>query len=127
MRSIFRNLVLSSLALCATAAFAAHETRLEVPFDFVAKGHAYQAGPYVIRIDSARSFVTLSNIMNSAPPLTWIVVPGDTDPYHPKVALTFDVTGTEYALRTIQYGALITPNLNAHPKQRVDQTRIIGQ
>ena len=41
----FRNLVLISAALCTTAAFAAEQKRVDVPFSFVAKNHAYQRGP----------------------------------------------------------------------------------
>ena len=41
----FRNLVLLSTALCTTAAFAAEQKMVNVPFSFVAKNHAYGAGP----------------------------------------------------------------------------------
>jgi len=71
----FRNLVLSSAALCATAAFAAEQKRVEVPFDFVVKNHAYQAGAYAISIDNTRSFVTLSQIGKSSQPVRWVVMP----------------------------------------------------
>jgi hypothetical protein len=128
MRLNLRNLVLSSAALWATAAFAADHARLEVPFNFVVKNHAYHAGPYNVEIDSGRSSVRLSSVKEpTAQPLMWIVGPGVSDSYHPKVSLTFDVIGSDHVLRQIQYGTLITPNLNARPKHRVDETKIIGE
>jgi hypothetical protein len=123
----FRNLVLSSAALCATAAFAAEQKRVEVPFDFVVKNHAYQAGAYAISIDSTRSFVTLSEIGKSSQPLTWIVRPGNGDPSHPKYSLTFDVTQSGNVLKTIQYQTLTTPNLNKKPKQAVESITSVGE
>jgi hypothetical protein len=127
MRLSLRNLVLSSAALCTTAALAAQETRLEVPFSFVVKNHAYPAGSYRAKIDLGRSLVTLSNIREPTQPLMWIVRSGDADPNHPRVSLTFDVIGPDHVLRRVQYGTLITPNLDPQPKQRVEATRIIGQ
>jgi hypothetical protein len=123
----FRNLVLLSAALCATAAFAAEQRRVEVPFAFVAKNHAYRAGAYTISIDDTRSFVTLSQIGKWSQPLTWIVTPGDTDPSHPKVSLTFDVTETGHVLRTIQYEQMITPILDKNLKQMVERTASLGE
>ena len=122
----FRNLVLSSAALCATAAFA-EQKRVEVPFAFVARNHAYQAGEYVISINDARSFVTLREIGKSSLPLTWIVFPGDTDSSHRKVSLTFDVTQSGNVLRTIQYQSLVTTNLNKKPKHGVESTTSVGE
>ena len=98
MRFSFRNLVLISAALCATAAFADEQKRVEVPFSFVAKHHAYQAGSYTVAVDWQRSVVTLSEVGRSSQPLMWIIVPGAVDPTHPKVSLTFDVSGQEHVL-----------------------------
>jgi hypothetical protein len=122
-----RNLILSSAALCATAAFAAEQKRVDVPFSFVAKNHAYQAGSYTIGVDWTRSLVTLREIGKPSRPLTWIMMPGDSDPSHAQVSLTFDVTGTGHVLRTIRYETFVTPNLDAKPKQRVESTATIGE
>jgi hypothetical protein len=125
MRSILRSLVLSSAALCATAAFADGQARLDVPFNFVVKGHAYQAGSYKVGIDSERFFVTLSNVKVPTQSQLWLVTPANAD--HRKVSMTFDVVGPDHVLRTIQYGAFVTKNLDARPKQKVERTRIIGE
>ena len=127
MRFSFRNLVLTSAALCTTAAFAAEQKRVEVPFSFVAKHHAYQAGSYTVGVDWQRSVVTLSEVGRSSQPLMWIIVPGAADPSHPKVCLTFDVSGQEHVLRTIQYESFATPNLDGKPKHRVEGSTTIGE
>jgi hypothetical protein len=127
MRFSFRNLVLSSAALCTTAAFAAEQKRVEVPFSFVAKNHAYQAGSYTIGVDREMCVVTLSEAGRSSQSLMWIIVPGAVDPNHPKVSLTFDVSGQQHVLRTIQYGTFATPNLNKKPKYRVEGSTIVGE
>jgi hypothetical protein len=123
----FRNLVLTSAALCATAAFAAEQKRVEVPFAFVAKNHAYQAGAYTISVDSTNSFVTLTEIGRASRPLTWILVPGDGNLDHPWAGLTFDVTRSGNVLRTIQYQSSSTPNLDKKPKHRVEGATTIGE
>jgi len=120
----FRNLVLLSAALCTTAAFAAEQKRVDVPFSFVAKNHAYAAGSYTVTVDWTRSMVTLSKIGNSGQPLTWIIVPADNGN---KVSLTFDVTGPDHVLRTIRYETFATPNLDKQPKHKVESTTTIGE
>jgi hypothetical protein len=123
----FRNLVLSSAALCATAAFAAEQRRVEVPFDFVVKDHAYHAGAYAISIDDTRSFVTLSEIGKTNRSLTWIMRPGDGGLSHPTASMTFDVTSSGKVLKTIQYQTLSTANLNKKPKQAVESIISVGE
>jgi hypothetical protein len=122
----FRNLVLLSTALCTSAAFAAELKKVDVPFSFVAKNHAYEAGSYTVAVDWTRSMVTLSRIGNPSQPLTWVMLPADNSG-HSKVSLTFDVAGPEHVLRTIQYETLATPNLDARPTHKVESTTTIGE
>jgi hypothetical protein len=124
---LLRNLVLSAAALSTTAAFAATQTRLDVPFDFVVKNHAYHAGSYTVEADSGRSSVKLTNVKEPSFPLMWIAGPAVSNPIHPKVSLTFDVIGSDHVLRKIQSGVLITPNLEGQPKHMVESTKIIGE
>jgi hypothetical protein len=122
----FRNLVLLSAALCTTAAFAAEQKTVNVPFSFVAKDHAYAAGSYTIAVDWTKSLVTLRKIGAPSQPLMWIMMPaanGDD----PKVRLTFDVAGEGLVLRTIQYEKFATPNLDTQPRHRVEGTTTIGE
>jgi len=124
-----RTLVLSSAALCSTAAFAANQARVDVPFNFVVKNHTYQAGTYRVEIEPQRSLVTLSKVTDPVESLMWIAGPGDSNGYPPKVRLTFDSLGEgeDMVLRKVQYGAFATPNLDAHPKHKVTATRIVGE
>ena len=122
----FRNLVLLSAALCTTAAFAAEVKTVDVPFSFVAKNHAYEAGSYTVAVDWTRSVVTLSKIGKPGQPLMWIMVPA-ANGSHPKVSLTFDVAGPDHVLRTIQYETFATPNLDTQPKHKVEATTTIGE
>jgi hypothetical protein len=118
----FRNLVILSAALCSTAAFAADLKTVNVPFSFVAKNHAYEAGSYTVAVDWTRSMVTLSKAGRE--PLTWIIVPAENGN---KVSLTFDVAGSDHVLRTIRYQEFATPNLDPRPKQKVVSTTTIGE
>jgi hypothetical protein len=127
MRFGLKSLILSSAALCASTAFAANQVKMDVPFNFVVKNHVYQAGTYNVEVTPDKSLVKLSNSNNSATPLMWIVGPADNDANHSKVRLTFDIIGSDKVLRTIQYGAFTTPNLDKHPKRDVEGTRIVGE
>ena len=122
----FRNLVLLSAALCTTAAFAAEQKTVNVPFSFVAKNHAYEAGSYTVAVDWTKSMVTLRKIGKPSQPLMWIMVPA-ANGSDPKVSLTFDVAGPDHVLRTIQYEKFATPNLDTQPRHRVEGTTTIGE
>jgi hypothetical protein len=127
MRLGLRILVLSSAALCSTAAFAANEVRVNVPFNFVVKNHAYQSGAYKVVVEPARFLVTLSRVNDPVETMIWIVRPAQDDSNPLKVRLTFDTIGQDSVLRTVQFGGLTTPNLDAHPKNKVGATRIVGE
>jgi hypothetical protein len=122
----FRNLVLLSATLCTTAAFAAELKTVNVPFSFVAKNHAFEAGSYTVAVDWTRSMVTLTRIGKPSQPLTWIMLPADNSGQS-KVSLTFDVAGQGHVLRTIKYDTLATPNLDARPAYKVEGTTTIGE
>ena len=122
----FRNLVLLSAALCSTAAFAAEQKTVNVPFNFVAKNHAYRAGDYTVTVDWAKSLVTLSTMGKPNQSLMWILLPGPNDS-HPKTSLIFDVAGSDHVLRTIRCDGFATPNLDRHPKRSVEATTTVGE
>jgi hypothetical protein len=127
MRFGLRTFVLSSAALCSTAAFAASQVRVDVPFNFVVKNHTYQAGAYKVEIEATKSLVTLRKINDPVQSMTWIVGPSEDDKNPLKVRLTFDTVGEDSVLRTIQFGGLTTPNLDAHPKHKAGASRIVGE
>jgi hypothetical protein len=122
----FRNLVLLSAALSATAAFAAEQKTVNVPFSFVAKNHAYAAGSYTVAVDWTKNTVTLSKIGKPGQPLTWIILPADNSS-DSGVGLTFDVAGSDHVLRTIRYEKFATPDLNSQRKPAVESASTIGE
>ena len=122
----FRNLVLLSAALCTTAAFAAEQRTVNVPFSFVAKNHTYEAGSYTVAVDWTRSMVTLRKIGTPSESMTWIMMPA-ANGGRTRVGLTFDVAGSDHVLRTIQYETFATPNLDSQPKHKVEGTTTVGE
>ena len=124
MRLTIKALLLSSAALCATASFAGTLARVNVPFNFTAKGQSYPAGTYDVSIDSRSSFVTLANNADPARQITWIV--GPAEPANKTAVIKFDETGRDYALKTIQLGDKITPDLDKHVKPGIGATVSIG-
>src|ERR1700744_5869120 len=95
----FRNLVLEAAALSSTSAFAAHETRLDVPFSFVVSNQSYQAGLYIVAVDLGTSCMKLTNVTGPTHSLMWIVGHGAYEPDPSKVRLTFDNIGPQHILR----------------------------
>ena len=124
MRLGLKSLVLSSAAFCATVAFAANQARVDVPFSFTAKGHSYPAGMYDVELDGNGSFVTLASRVDLAKQIRWSV--GPTEPAFMTAVVTFDQTGTDHELKTIQFGNKITPALDKHSKQGISATTSIG-
>lgn len=124
MRVAFKSLVLSSAAFCATAAFAANQARVDVPFSFTAKGHSYPAGMYDVELDGDGSFVTLASRVDLGKQIRWNV--GPTEPAYMPAVVTFDQTGTDHQLKTIQFGDKITPVLDKHSKQGISATTSVG-
>ncbi len=114
MRTILSRFILSSavIALAALATDSAKaETTLNVPFSFTFAGKTCPAGHYSVRHDSTGNFVILRN---EDSPLTyaWILASRAPEPNKDKVALRFDSFGETHALRSIQVGSMITPQLD---------------
>jgi hypothetical protein len=114
MRFVSGKLFLAT-AVLAAAAFAAQtakaETRVNVPFGFIAAGQAMPAGTYAVQKDSFGNVVTLRNVRTSQS-FNWLIGAGGADYDHSKVTLSFDNAGETHALRTIQYGDVITSRLD---------------
>jgi catabolite regulation protein CreA len=124
MRLTLKHLALSSAVFCATCAFAANQARVDVPFSFTAKGHSYPAGMYDVGLDGSRCFVTLASRVDVAKQIRWSVGPAESA-FMPAV-VTFDQTGTDHELKSIQFEDKITPDLDKHPKQGISATTSIG-
>ena len=125
MRITLKTLVLSSAALCATAAFAANQARVDVPFSFTAKGQSYPAGSYEVTLSPDHNLVTMMSNTDAAKQITWSVNPADPAPA--PALVTFDQFGADHALRTIQLGTSVTPNLDPPTRRRgISATTSIG-
>ncbi len=124
MKNTLKTIAFTAAAFCATAAFAANQARVEVPFDFTAKGHSYPAGTYEVSLDSAHNFVTMASKADPSKHLTWTV--GSSEVATSPALVKFDEIGSDYALKSIQVGERVTPNLNPSSKHGVVATTSIG-
>ncbi len=124
MKITLKTLVLSSAALCATAAFAATQARVDVPFSFTAKGQSYPAGSYEVMLDSTHNVVTLASQTDATKHISWGVEPADAA--KTPAVIKFDQVGTDHALNSIQVGNKVTPNLDTPSKRGISATTSIG-
>jgi hypothetical protein len=113
MRIILRSVVLAAVSLCATAAFAATRTVVDIPFNFISQGHVFPAGHYVASLDASNNVLALSNMANANVSAHWIAFPAGYNSADEKLILNFDGLGDGHALRTVQLGSRITPRLDA--------------
>lgn len=124
MRLSLKSLVLGSAALCATAAFAANQARVDVPFSFAAKGGTYPAGTYDLTVNASHTIVTMASKVDLAKQISWYVEPAETAAA--PAVVTFDQSGTDHALKTIQLGDKVTPNLDRHPAKGISASISVG-
>lgn len=108
LRSLVPALAIAALvALASTSASA--QSRLNVPFNFVAGGQNCPAGTYIVKTNDLGSMVVLRGTGHN---LAWLVGPGEPAPTDSRVLLTFDRVGSSYALRSVQYKSAITHGLD---------------
>jgi hypothetical protein len=126
MRLTLKTLIFSSAVLCATASFAASAARVNVPFNFTAKGESYPAGIYDVSMNEQRNFVTMASKADPANQITWIV--GPAEPAKSTAVIKFDLLGSGHALKSIQLGDKVTPSLDPRNKPGLGATiSISGQ
>jgi uncharacterized protein (DUF1684 family) len=124
MQMNFKAIAISSLALCATAAFAANQAQVNVPFSFSAEGHAYPAGTYEVALDANHNVVTMASKMDATQHISWTV--GPTDAASSPAVIKFDRVGADYSLKTIQMGERVTPVLDKNVQPSVSATTSIS-
>jgi hypothetical protein len=115
MRRIIRTILLSSAALCATAAFADTRARANLPFNFVVRGQSFPAGYYDVVMDDDQKFITLASETNSAKTITMVLEPAD--PANAPAVLSFDVSTSGHSLRAIHMGVRTTGDLDARDRR----------
>lgn len=119
MRSILRAVVLTSAALCATAALAADTAVVNVPFNFETHGIAFPAGQYSATLSMNSNVLTLRNIADPKESILWTVSPADASELTKPLLMKFNESGSMYELRSVQLGSRTTPRLDA-PATRHD-------
>jgi len=107
-RSLLPVLALAALAVLATNSASA-QSRMNVPFNFVAGGQNCPAGTYTVAERDAGSVVLLQGAGHS---FRWLIGPGNPAPTDLRVMATFDRAGASYTLRSVQYKSLITKRLD---------------
>jgi hypothetical protein len=126
-RSPFRFLAVALLVLTGTAftAQSAHATTLDVPFAFTVGNQVCPAGRYTVRTDDLGSSVLLTGQSQG---FKWVIHPGDPAPTDNRIVLKFDIVGSQYALRSVQYGPMITSRLDKKTKESISarNTAVIG-
>ncbi len=115
LRSLIPALAIAALA-ALTANSASAQSRIDVPFNFVAAGAHCTAGTYTIMESNWGTVVSLRGTDHS---FTWLIGSGDPAPTDTRVVLTFDRMGNNYALRTVQYGPEITTRLDKNLKESI--------
>ncbi len=122
MRSILPKLFLAS-AVAATAALATQNalaaTSVNVPFSFTVDGKICPPGLYNVAHNPTSSVVTLTN-NDGHRNFSWVMAPGEPAPTDTRVILSFDTEGQSHALRSVQYGHLITSQIDRkrHTEER---------
>jgi hypothetical protein len=114
MRFAFRAIMLLSIALCSTAAFAANHWRVEVPFGFTAQGQSFPSGTYDVTFNLNYNIVVMASNSSLATQITSTVLPADAAQV--PVVVRFDKMGDNYVLKNIQIEKWVTPNLNSNVK-----------
>ena len=125
MRSMFRALVLTAAATCASAAFAADRAVVNIPFNFESHGKVYPAGNYAASLDMNMSVLTLRSTTNPGTTVSWTASPADYNPSAKVLRLQFDNLGDARQLRTVQLGSRITSVLDA-PAKRHDAGSLVA-
>ena len=116
MKSTFSKIVLASAVVAAAAAFtsipamAATEgaANINVPFSFTVHGKTLPAGIYQVRWDGSGDFVTMQS---STAVQTFLWRPDESATTDRRVTLRFEEHGQQHVLKSIQYGAMTTPQL----------------
>jgi len=114
MRLTLPSFVLASALLAAVAVTPkpASAAVLHVPFAFTVSGQNLPAGEYTVKREMRSNFVVLTNPEGRS--FNWYIGPGDAEPGSTSVIMRFDPSDSGYALRNIQYGSMITPQLDKH-------------
>jgi hypothetical protein len=99
------------LAAVALACNTASASTVNVPFSFAAAGHVWPAGAYSVQKELASDVVTVKS-MATGLSFSSLIGPGEPALTDTRISMKFDTIGNTHALRTIQYGGLISSQLD---------------
>jgi hypothetical protein len=111
--------MLAAVAFTANTAMA--ESNINVPFTFTVDGQKCPAGLYSVSKDSQAGFVKLVGPANT---FVWGAHPGDAKPDDKRLVLKFGQLGEDHVLRSIQYGPLVTSQLDKKAKTADAEIRV---
>ena len=115
MKLSVRNLVIASammaaVAVTTTSAMAA--TTVKVPFSFTVDGKICPAGTYTVDKDVNTRIITLQG--KQAPQsFKWVLGPANNVAADSKVTMSFDEVGKTHALKSVQYGSMVTAKIGS--------------
>jgi hypothetical protein len=112
-------------AVLALAAFATHpvmaQSRLNVPFNFIAAGKSFPAGTYTVTPDKSTGAVMLHGDNGS---LTELANSSGDAKDNQVISLKFDHVGRNYYLRTVQVGQLTTHRLDTKVREMIPEPEV---
>lgn len=108
LQSTLLTLIVLATATLATRPAMA-QSKLDVPFSFMAGGNTYPAGTYSVTRDPVTGTVALKGAKNM---LTFMASMSGNAHDNAKESLTFERIGGVYYLRTMQIGRFITPQFD---------------
>ncbi len=79
---------------------------------------------YDVKLDGNGTFVTLASRVDLGKQIRWLV--GPSEPAYMPAVVTFDQTGNDHALKTIQMGDKVTPDLDRHPAKGISASVSVG-
>lgn len=115
MRRTFPVLLLLS-ALGTALPGVAQSWRVDVPFDFTAQSHEFQAGAYELSIGSHLNFILLRSAKDPNQQMQLVTTEGDSDALPP--VLRFTRAQDQYNLVRIQAGTRVTLPLSRSERRR---------
>ena len=105
---ILASVVLTAAAVTAIPAMAATST-IKVPFNFTIDGKTCPAGEYSVNLNPMSKLVKLQSLTS---PNSFIWPVRDADQNTGSVVLKFDEQSQTHVLRSIQYGSVVTSQLD---------------
>ena len=114
MRFLVSRSVLAAIVLTAgsLSIHTAKAETLNVPFSFTVAGETMPAGLYSVSQNTDHNLVTLKS-MDASKTFSAVLVPGDPSPTDRHIALKFEQSGSDHALKSIQYGGRTTSQLKS--------------